>query len=329
MTPHGPFGLGRRSLRRFSWGALPALAFAVLLLAEPAPIAASGAGWSAPGGTGVSWTNGVTLCQFSPGAPSVNVSALGLSASGLSMNVSSVQEVNASTDLPVAVAIMSDANWTVTNASTSDTYELVYTAEVPIVAASSSSAPLGATEVSVDFLLPAYAEEDAGASELRSVSVELGLTNWTWQAAGDSLVITLSLWPTYPANEELQAASSSASEVVSVATATGATREFLSMAATANVSAPQGGNRTVGVVGTLRTGASFATAALTVLASGYRSLAYSAVLGLPTPVSVAGIPLYDFALAGATALIATVLVGLSARRLRARPSDLVYVEEPP
>jgi hypothetical protein len=56
-------------------------------------------------------------------------------------------------------------------------------------------------------------------------------------------------------------------------------------------------------------------------------VSYTAHVGIVLPSTIAGIPLYDFALVGSLAVVIAVTVGLSARRIRAGPSDLIYVGE--
>lgn len=272
------------------------------------------------------WNNGLVLCIFDTTSPSVAVSALDLQGSGLSSSISEVSEVNA-TGATVAVASMGSASWILWNASTDDTFDQAYQAHVPLVAPSEPSTPLGSTDLRVDYLLPAYSE--SGSSGLNSVTAVFQVSNWTWQTSQDRLVLTLPLWPTFDRAEHLSAQTSNGSEITSWSNATGAAREYFWLSDSATAVTPNGLPMLLGVSSAVNLSPNFASVNVTLAPSpgNFTSITYTASVSIPLPSTVAGLPLYDYALVAAAAGALSIMVAVGTHRVRQRPSDLQYVEE--
>lgn len=326
---------GFRLIDRRGTGVAPAFTIATPALAVAlALVLLAGAGRGAPPtsaswpSSSLEWNNGWVLCNFDPTSPSVAVSALSLSDSGLSSGISSIAEVNA-TGATVAVASMAAATWAVWNASTEDTFDLAYAAQVPLVAASGSPSPLGSADVRVDYALAAYG--GSAGDNLSSVAAEFQVSNWTWQGPADRLVMTLPIWPTFPDVEHLTSPATNSLEITSSSNATGSPREYFLLADSATATPVNGAPESVGVTPQVSLSSSFASVALTVGsgAGAYASLTYTAHVSIPLPSTVVGVPLYDYVLVGGAAAVLSVAVALGTRRVRQRPSDLQYVEEGP
>jgi hypothetical protein len=214
--PHGPpTSRGRTG----SAGLAVVLTIALAgLLAVSAPSAR--ATWSsAP----VAWTNGVVLCSFSSAVPEVAVSASGLNQSGISASVGLIEEVSEAGS-PVARALTTGAAWTVTNQSGESTFDLEYSAHLPVRSVP-TGAVVGSVDVRVDFVLPAYTE--APSDNLSSVELEVEISNWTWQASGDALELLLPIAPAFSSTEHLALAAGASLRLLSVANASGTPREQL------------------------------------------------------------------------------------------------------
>jgi hypothetical protein len=276
----------------------------------------------------LAWNNGLVLCTFDPMRPSVAVSALDLNGSGLSSGITEVTEVN-SAATPVAVASMVGATWAVVNASTSDTFDLAYRAHVALVAAGGAPIPSGSTDVRVDYVLPAYA--DSAPDNLSSVAAVFQVSNWSWQSPGDHLVITLPIWPTFAYAEHLTSPTPSGAGVTSSSYATGAAREYFQLSDRATALTSNGSTESVGVSPVVAVSPSLASVQLVVGSSSgnITSLTYTAHVSLPLPATLAGLPLYDYALVGSAAAAVSIAVAAGTRRVRQRPSDLEFVDEEP
>ncbi len=293
------------------------------VILEPVTAASVPAGWPTPG---ASWTNGVVLCRFDSGTPSVSVSALGLADSGLSTAPGSIEEVSPAGSL-VATASLSGANWTATNDSTSDAFDQSYSAHVAIASSPGPAPTVGSVDVRVDYDLAAYAENSR--SNLSSVSMRWDISNWTWQESGDRLVLTLTAWPSVLSAERLVA--SSPSGLTSLAVGSGELREYLELPEVAASSVAGSSPTSVVVSPQLQVGPTNASIRLSVAASAgaFTSLTYSLTLGVPVSETFVGLPLSEYLLvlgAGSTVVVAAAV---AARRIRQRPSGFVLVAEDP
>ncbi len=302
------------------------LALVVPVLLVPAAAASDGA---VPGWTdgAVSWTNGTVLCEFNPGSPGVTASSPALSQTGLSVGLSSIEEVNATGGTP-AVASMYDATWLVTNLSSDDAFDLAFSSQVPLVDPV-SQATVGSASVEVQFVLPAYAGADSGS--VNQVTLEVGVSNWTWQASGDTLALLFPIAPAFPDHEQLIAPTAGGATVRSLSTQTGDPLETFTAATNATVVPPGGPSTLVAAAPTftIQPELGFVTLAIGNASTGsFQSMNYTAVVnvvGLPS--TVLGLPLYDYALVAGGAGFVCVVVAAGVRRVRQRTSDLIYVED--
>jgi hypothetical protein len=280
-------------------------------------------------GDPVAWTNGTVLCQFAPSSPLVSVSALSVADSGLSASMVGLSELRPD-GTAVAAADLSGLAWNVDNLSTDDAYDLEFTTEAPIETGEAGAPPVGSVNLSVQFVLPAYDGSPAGSMD--EVTVVVAESGWTWQTSGDHLAMTLGGAPTFPVAEHLTGSAEAGWILSSVANSTGAEREQLGVNGTATATWPGG------MVSTVPADASLAIASpewatVTVAfgsgAGDFSSLSFTARVGVVLPATVAGVPLPELLAAAGAAALVSVLVAVSARRLRRRPSRLVYVEEEP
>src|SRR5208282_2194725 len=133
-------------------------------------------------------------------------------------------------------------SWTATNFSTNDAYDLGYTVHAPVTGSSAPYPVLGGVDARVDFDLPIYAGSPSGPAD--TVAIELLMSNWSWQAPGDHLVVTLTLWPSFANEEHLVLGSSPESLVSSASTTSGTTFEQMaaSTSAVANAGLPSATN---------------------------------------------------------------------------------------
>ncbi len=328
MTDRRMPGRGRRR-GRWDFRALIGVGVTALLLSVTVASfgsgSSSGADWSS---TELAWSNGVAQCIFVPGTPTVAVSAMSLAGSGLSATLASLDEVTASGNV-TAVAALSSANWSSTNLSNPDRFDMAYATDVPIVSPVDSAQVLGSVGLRVDYLLPAYA--DSPGTNLRNVTQEVTIANWTWQGTGDRLVFSVSLWPTFTALERLTAPSPTSYSVMSVEVSTGEPRESFDLGRSANISLPGKGSFLAPVTPEAQVAlqGAYASVGLWVgaVAGEFRSLSYVSVIALPVPKALAGLPPYEYAAAGGAGFVAVAVLALTARRLRRKPSDLTFVEE--
>jgi hypothetical protein len=321
----GPFSPARlRAQRVRPW--LPALGAAGILLLLLTPVGAAVApltGWESEG---VSWSNGLVLCQFAPSAPLVSVSAWARQGTGLTASVDSISEVRpAGTD--VATTNLAAAAWTVTNLSTDATYDLSYSAEATVASPASPDVPLGTVGVRVDFVLPAYDHSASGTSD--TVEVELLLSAWPWQASADHLVVTLAAAPSFPAAEHLVLGTTLSSLVSSLSTSSGSLFEQLTGSPTGIANPNSSASASVSAGAVVAGNSSLATVSLSfgTTAGSFASLSYTASVRVNFPSQIAGIPVVDFVVVGSAAILVSVLVAAGVRRVRRRPSDLTYANE--
>ena len=186
---------------------------------------------------------------------------------------------------------------------------------------------VGAAQVRVDFVLPAYAEEGSGPVD--TVTVNLSLSEWPWQAAGDHLMFSFSAWPNFAVAEHLAIGTSPSSLLSGVSTPSGAAFEEMAAAthAVANATGPAPKNITAAPIASGTPSLGGVSVTMGSAAGEYSSLNYSATVRVLFPTSIAGIPTIDLVAVGGTATLISLLVATGARRLRRRPSDLTYVEE--
>jgi hypothetical protein len=309
-------------LRRGAWAGAGFAVVALLLAASPA------LAWNenlAP----VAWTNGTVLCQFAASTPMVGVSALSVNESGLTTWLVGLSEVRANGSV-AATAELSGRAWNVANLSDDDAYDLEFTTTAPLAATPPSAGAVGSVNLTVQFILPAYHGSPNGPVD--QVTVAFAESGWTWQGAGDHLVMTLGAAPSAGATEHLVASTSPGWTISSVANASGTEREQLGTNTTAQVTGPGGAETTVPANASLAVRSpEWATVSVAFgsAAGAFASLAFIARVGVVLPTTIAGIPLPELlAVAGAAALV-SVLVGIGARRLRRRPSRLVFVEDEP
>lgn len=299
-------------------------AIVVTLLGMLVVLGPSVAAWPGSPTDPVSWSNGTVLCQFASSAPSVAVSRAALTGTGVTVSVISVVEV-AANGATVASADLSGLPWSVGNWSTDDFFDLAYVIEAPVVGASDPSGSVGTANVTVQFVLPAYAE--SGTGPMNVVTAAFSVSQWPWQGTNDHLVLALAASPTFPSAEHLNVTSASGWLVSSTSNSSGAVLEQVGGSPQAVATASNGTVRNVTANASLVL-PSPSWAQITVdfgsAAGAFSSLEYSAHVGVVLPSTVAGIPLYEFAEAGTAAALVTVLVALVARRVRRRPSKLIY-----
>ncbi len=285
------------------------------------PTSAAPAGWAAPG---VSWTNGVVLCQFPSTGVGVSVSALNLSGSGLSVEPSFIEEAAPSGSI-VAEAQISASNWTNSNVSTANLYDELFLANVSILPGH-GGLPLGVGVVGISYLLSGYPEDSLASRSL--VYLVWTVANWSWQGPGDRLVLGFSAGPTFPANETLVPGTSTDSPFSSRSVATGATREFLELAGSANVSDAGGNQSVVPTESQTVLGAANASVMVSLgsAAGEFHSMMYTVTIGIPFPSSVAQLPLSDYLMVVGGGSAVAIAAAVGSARLRRRPSSLEFVE---
>lgn len=272
------------------------------------------------------WTNGAVLCEFMPSVPTVSVSALDRAQTGLSATMSSVEEISPSGQV-VAAATVASADWTASNLSDDDVYDLSYNVLVPVTGSTESAPVLGSANLTVAYVLPAYEGSTNGSVD--SVSVDLQVAGWPWQGTEDHLALNFEVWPSYVNEEHLVLRGTSGALLTSVSATSGTALEQMdgSASAIANpsssspisipASASVTGNNSSAVVSV-----SFGSAAGT-----FSTLNYSASVTVLFPETVAGIPTIDLVAVGSLAALISVLVAGGVRITRRRSSDLTYVDE--
>jgi hypothetical protein len=300
-----------------------AIGGALLLLVPLASTASAAPSWD-PAPTG--WTNGFVMCEFSPTLPTVSVSAVERVQSGLSTTVASVAEVDPSGQT-VAVATVSGSNWTATNVSNDDVYDLAYTLAAPVSAATGSEAPLGTASLSVDYVLPVYAGGTGGSVD--TVQVDFEVSDWPWQSANDHLVLSFDAWPSFSTQERLDLTSSPGSLMTSVSARSGAALEQMGADAFGTANPASSHPVHVPAVASVSGNVSGATVAIAFSSSAgaFSTLNYSASVTVLFPATIAGIPTIDLVAVGAAAALISILVAVGVRKTRSRPSDLTFVDE--
>jgi hypothetical protein len=312
------------SIRRAAAVALTAVVGLLLVVLPTAS-----AHWAYAPGDPIAWSNGEVLCEFAPSSALVAISAVNVQPSGLTASMVELAEAHADGSI-VATADLAAANWSFENASTEDEFDLAYSVTVPITSAGGSAAPVGTVNVSVNFVLPAYEGSPAGASD--TVAVEIGISGWTWQAPDDHLVLTMGAAPSFPDSSRVTAANETGWTVAGQANATGADQERLGVNSSATATAANGSKVPVGAAAALSLWSpQWATVTVSFAASAgeFASLAASARVGVVLPATIAGIPTPELVAAAGAAVLLSVLVAAGTRRLRRKPSSLVYAEDEP
>jgi hypothetical protein len=305
-------------------GGVGVVLVAVLLVATGSPAASAswGSGQSGP----TSWTNGLVLCQFAAMSPSVGVSALSLNGTGVVLSVLSVSELRPDGSV-AASANLSWAQWNVSNLSSEDAFELSYSFEAPLVGPTGAPLP-GSAGLTVSFLLPAYQGSPAGATD--TVAAVVSVMNWAWQSSSDHLAMVFATAPSFPAAEHLRTSSSTGWLVDGVSNRTGSPLEQVGASSTAAAVETSGATATVVANASVpvatpawaEVAVSFGTSA-----GAFRAITYESHIAIVLPATVAGVPLSELAAAGVGALLVSLLVAAGARRVRQRPSKLIYVTE--
>ncbi|HYA71247.1 MAG TPA: hypothetical protein VEH28_07775 [Thermoplasmata archaeon] len=290
-------------------------------------IAPGAAAWSTGIGGPVSWTNGVVLCQFAAVSPSVAVSALSLTGSGVTVSLLSVVEAGP-TGSVAATTSLDGLSWTVANWSNEDAFDLAYSLHAPLSSTTNPPSTVGSTDLQVQFVLPAYEGSPKGPTD--EVNVVFSLLNWTWQHPGDHLVLSFTAAPTFPLAEHLNATAAPHWLLSSTSNQSGAVLEQIGANASATAATGTGPASSVSASPAL-TIASPSKAVVNVTfgssAGTFSSLTYTAQVGVVLPATVAGIPLSELAAAGVAGVAVSLAVAGIVRRVRRRPSKLVYVTE--
>lgn len=297
-------------------------AVSVLLLFAPGVAA-----WSAGTGVPSSWSNGMVLCRFDPLAPSAAVSALSLASSGVTLGLLSVSEAGPGGSVG-ATTNLTGLAWTVANWSEEGAYDLAYSLDAPLTSPSSPSSTIGWTNLTVQFVLPTYQGSPFGPTDV--VNVVFWVDNWTWRHSGDHLVLSFSAGPTFPAAEHLNETSAPGWLLASSSNTTGGVLERVGVGSNGTVATGSGPESTVVATPSLTLASpSYAqvSVAFASSAGAFTSLSYSARVGVVLPATVAGIPLSEIAAAGAAGVVVSLMVAVIARRIRRRPSRLIYVTE--
>ncbi len=316
MRP-GRTGSEQPAARR--WGArrtiVAAVAIVLVVLLLPSLAQAAAPAWADP----PSWGNGVVFCAFESDLPGLTASPASAIGTGLSVQGLSLQERDGVRI--VAWADFSASDWTVTNASDEDTFDLEYNASVPVVNATGG---VGAVTVGIDFVLPAYSGADPAPANV--VVMGMYLAGWPWQSGLDLLVLSVTLAPA-SSDEHLAYADATGGNVSSVANASGATIGAFLPGAAGTVSVPGSPPSSIAALSSATPNGTRATVTSSFSASGeYRTLDYASHVEINVPSTVAGLPVADYVLVGGAAAVIVAVVGLGGRRIRRRPSDLVFVE---
>jgi hypothetical protein len=296
----------------------------VVLLASLPPGASASTTWAPDP---VSWTNGFVLCDFSASAPSVAVSHLGTTESGMTVSVLNVSEVTANQQV-VASALLGSTTWQVSNLSTTDAYDLSYSTHALLEGPTGSAPVTGSTDLTTSFLLPSYQGSPEGPTD--SVNVVFTVANWTWQGTGDHLALSFAISPTYPSAEHLNVTNAPGWSLASTSNSSGSVLERMGAGTSANATLASGSTEPVPVAAQLtidspshaRMGVSFGASA-----GEFSSLTFQSKVGVVLPASVAGIPLSELLAAAAGGVAVSALVAIGARRVRRKPSKLIYATE--
>lgn len=295
---------------------------ATLVLLSPAAVASS-YGPSDP----VAWSNGTVLCQFAPTSPSVAVSQAGVGSTGVTLSLASLVELTPGRTT-VGAAELTGLSWSASNLSTDDAYDLAYSAHTTLFSPSGGTAPIGSVELLVQFVLPAYEGADIGPTD--QVAVVISIVDWTWQNESDHLELTFGVAPSFPASEHLNATGAPGWILAGTSNSTGQVLEQVGANSSAQVLSPSGPSATIAANASLvLPSPSWAEVAVAFGSSAgtYSSLTYTAHVGVVLPAKVAGIPISELAAVAAAGVLVSLAVAAVTRRLRRRPSKLIYATE--
>ena len=302
------------------------LALAGLGLAASLPLAAA-APYPPRADSGVSWTNGQVLCDFGAMSPSVVVSPLASHGAGMTLGGMTVDEMAPSGSV-VASAGLASAVWNVSNRSTDDAYNLAYSARVPVVAAGAAGPAVGSVDLGVNFILPAYEGSRSGPTNV--VTVAFSMANWSWQAAGDHLVLGFAASASSPTDEHLTPTTATGWLLASNSNSSGSALERLGLNGTGSMSNATDSGVPVSAAGSV----SFASPELAAVAvafseeaGAFRTMSYDVQIEVSLPTTVAGIPLADLLAVGMAGVLVSVGIAAATRRIRRAPSSLIYAEE--
>lgn len=314
-------------------GSFVGVTFLVAALALALSMVPTVSAASYPGYTATSWSNGVVLCEFSPASPLVAVSAFGVGESGLNASAMTMNEVEPNGSL-AATADLAGATWTVANESDEDSYDLAYSALVTLETGASAStargpyAAVGTADVTVQFVLPAYAGSPDGPTNVVNVVVQV--SHWTWQNSEDHLELSLGVALSYPGSGSLNATSAPGWLLQSGSSGTASPVEQFGANASATATTGAGANVTISATPSVAqsnsTGA-VVSVAFGTAAGAFSSLSFTARVGVVLPATVAGIPVADLAAAAVAGVLVSAVVALGVRRVRRKPSTLIYVTE--
>ena len=292
------------------------------VLATVTPVSAASSTWTSDP---TSWSNGLVLCNFASSAPSVSVSHSGTAGTGMTVTLGNLTEL-APDGSVVAFAKIQGMTWVVGNWSTSDAYDEAYSAHAPL--ATPTGVPAGSTDLVTQFILPAYQGSPDGPTD--SVNVVFTVANWSWHGADDRLALTFAISPTFPGVEHLNATGAPGWLLASTSNASGSVLERMGADTTARVTQANGSSATVSAGESLSLVSPAEATIATVFgnsAGQFSSLMFTSRVGIVLPATVAGIPIGELAAAGAAGAAVSVLVAVGVRRVRRRPSDLIYVSE--
>ncbi len=274
------------------------------------------------------WSNGALNATFSGTFPSATVDLPNGTPSGLSVTITGVNEISPN-GTPVRWADLSDAQWTITNASNATVWAVEYSAPLSLGPNEQGGVSASAnTTMAVSFAL-AGSNDPANRSY---VAISYTLDDWSWTNPADLLAFNFTLAATTPATEHLfDAAPNSGGEIDAVSNSTGSVSEYFQGASTATGSNSSSGTQYLSAEPTVQSSTESVALALRFVGlSNYSTLAYSARLGvsLSAPISVppamvlGQIPPYQYILVGFGAVGASVVAAVAIFRARRRPWSL-------
>jgi hypothetical protein len=308
--------------RAFAPAVLAALIVALLLLATSPPQFGSTVGSAWTGGH--RWSNGVFAATFATDRPAATIAPMGADPGyGLYAGVASVAELSANGSA-IAIADLTRAAWTVDNATTSIGMTMTYATNAT-VRANGSGAPVGASDMVVSFTAGAAAPPTA--RDAGTLSFSVALTDWPWQGSGDSLMMSLPLWPSDPATEYL-ADGATPGTMDCMENSSHRSVEYFAWDPTAIVGETGPATTSVAASATVIGGSSAAAVQIHFASSAgaFRSLVYEPRIGLSQLPGSPPLPLADYALIAGG--LAALTVGLAALMLRVgrRPPRLLGAE---
>ena len=314
----------RRARRTGALVGAPLAFLVVAALVLGSPGATASASWPSDP---ISWSNGLVLCQFNATSPSVAVSHNGVGGTGITVSLLSLAEITPEGSA-AATADLADVTWSVANLSEDDAYyDLAYSAVAPTMGPTGGSSPIGSVELEVQFVLPYPGTPGETANE---VSLWISAVNWSWQNAADHLELSFGAAPSFPASEHLNVTAAPGWLLASTYNDSGQVLEQMGANSSAEVVPSSGPTTTVAANVSLAV-PSPAWAVVSVAfgssAGTYSSLSYVARVGVVIPAQIAGIPVTDLAAVAASGALVCVGVAVVTRRVRRRPSKLIYVTE--